>query len=316
MANPNTSNINVSAISQKTELEEQDIANVLESMAGFMGGGYFHTSGTNYGPSGWASINIDDELLKKFIRFESIEVILKERILETMKPSERYGLILRITEKMVQEKTLNQIKLFFHACQLSQDETLPLLGKAKYVEAVLRDLPDAQIEMVATELGLSPAEDVKQSVRANAYQTVDATPEKQTVSENYDVALSFAGEDRETVKRLAELLKDSGYKVFYDDYEVANLWGKDLYVHLSDVYRNRARYCVMFLSYHYSHKLWTNHERKAAQARAFRESSDYILPVRFDDTEIPGISDTIGYLDLRKITIERVFNLLEEKLRS
>jgi hypothetical protein len=67
------------------------------------------------------------------------------------------------------------------------------------------------------------------------------------------------------------------------------LFGKNLYTHLSDVYQNQARYCVMFLSKHYAKKAWTNHEREAAQARAFREHEEYILPVRLDDTEIPGM---------------------------
>lgn len=78
-----------------------------------------------------------------------------------MKPSERYDLIIRITEKMVQEKTLNKIKLFFHACQVPQDETLPPLGKGKYIETILCDLLDSQILMVATELGLPISEPTK-----------------------------------------------------------------------------------------------------------------------------------------------------------
>jgi hypothetical protein len=68
-------------------------------------------------------------------------------------------------------------------------------------------------------------------------------------------------------------------------------------VHLDEVYRNRARYCVVFLSQHYSRKVWTNHERESAQARAFEEHSEYILPVRLDKTEVPGIRPTTGYLE-------------------
>lgn len=130
----------------------------------------------------------------------------------------------------------------------------------------------------------------------------------------YDVALSFAGEDREHAKKLAKLLRSGGYKVFDDDDESAQLWGKDLYPHLSSVYKDKARYCVMFLSEHYARKLWTNHERQSAQARAFQESEEYILPVRLDDTEIPGILQTVGYLDLRSLSIVDVYQALVEKL--
>ena len=130
----------------------------------------------------------------------------------------------------------------------------------------------------------------------------------------YDVALSFAGEDREYAKALADLLKAGGYDPFYDENELANLWGKNLYDYLSSVYKDRARYCVIFLSKHYERQLWTNHERQMAQARAFQENREYILPVRLDHTEILGIPPTVGYLDLRSMTIQEVYEALVVKL--
>ena len=132
--------------------------------------------------------------------------------------------------------------------------------------------------------------------------------------QEYDVALSFAGEDRKPAKALAHLLKTNGYSCFYDENELADLWGKNLYDYLSSVYKDRARYCVMFLSQHYERKLWLNYKRQLAQARAFRENREYILPVRLDDTEIPGIPPTVGYLDLRSMTIEEVYEALVIKL--
>ena len=134
------------------------------------------------------------------------------------------------------------------------------------------------------------------------------------MSKEYDVALSFAGEDRQYAKELADLLDAGGYSVFYDEYEIVKLWGENLYEHLSSVYKDQARYCVMFLSEHYARKLWANHERQSAQARAFEENQGYILPVRIDDTEIPGILPTVGYLDLRSMKIEEIYQALVSKL--
>lgn len=116
---------------------------------------------------------------------------------------------------------------------------------------------------------------------------------------DYDVCLSFAGEDRDYVEKVASELCNYGIRVFYDKYEEILLWGKDLYVHLDNVYRNSAKYCVIFISRAYRDKLWSNHERQSAQARAFRENQEYLLPARFDDTEIPGLRDTIGYINLQ-----------------
>jgi hypothetical protein len=54
----------------------------------------------------------------------------------------------------------------------------------------------------------------------------------------FDITLSFAGEDRQFVSCVAVKLKAAGYKVFYDEFEQINLWGKDLYTHLDQIYRN------------------------------------------------------------------------------
>lgn len=133
---------------------------------------------------------------------------------------------------------------------------------------------------------------------------------------DYDIALSFAGEDRVIAEKIAESLLQNGVKVFYDKYEQANLWGKDLYSHLNDVYSKRARYCVILISKNYAKKQWTNHERKAAQSKALMENREYILPLRLDDTEISGLAPTIGYVDLRNISLEDVVHLLLQKLNS
>ena len=130
----------------------------------------------------------------------------------------------------------------------------------------------------------------------------------------YDVVLSFAGENRAYVEEVATHLIGLGIKVFYDVYEQAALWGKDLYAHLDEVYQRKGRYCVMFISRAYRDKVWPNHERQSAQSRAFEESEEYILPARFDDTEIPGIRRTIGYVDLRRKTPKQLADLILEKL--
>ena len=63
----------------------------------------------------------------------------------------------------------------------------------------------------------------------------------------YDVALSFAGEDRIYVKEIAKKLKAKGLKVFYDEFEEANLWGKDLYQYLHYIYKENAIFCIIFV---------------------------------------------------------------------
>jgi len=132
----------------------------------------------------------------------------------------------------------------------------------------------------------------------------------------YDVALSFADEDRSHAEAVATQLKSRGTRVFYDLYEQADLWGKDLYQHLQTVYRDKARFCVIFVSADYARKLWTRHELQQAQARAFAEHAEYILPVRLDETALPGLNSTVGYLDGRKHDAGAIVDMLLKKLEG
>jgi hypothetical protein len=57
---------------------------------------------------------------------------------------------------------------------------------------------------------------------------------------DYDVAMSFAHEDRSHARELADLLHGAGARVFFDEYENATLFGTDLFVTLYDIYRKRC----------------------------------------------------------------------------
>jgi hypothetical protein len=130
----------------------------------------------------------------------------------------------------------------------------------------------------------------------------------------YDVALSFAGEDRAVAEEFASLLRAKDIRLLFDEYEAAELGGGDFVTHIAEIYRTKARYCVMFISQSYPLKKWTEAERTSAQEHALRDTNEYILPIRLDDTEVPGVRETTGYRDLRQHSMESIVNLLEEKL--
>src|ERR1051326_1830050 len=130
----------------------------------------------------------------------------------------------------------------------------------------------------------------------------------------YDIALSFAGEDRAYVDQVAQLLREKNIKVFYDEFALAETWGADLYVFLDEVYRKESRFAAVFISRHYAAKPWTTHERQSIQARALNELGPYLLPVRLDDSDLPGFRPTVGSVDARRISVERLVELIQEKL--
>jgi hypothetical protein len=130
----------------------------------------------------------------------------------------------------------------------------------------------------------------------------------------YDVVLSFAGEDRPYVERVARSLRRRGVRVFFDGFEEAALWGKDLAEHLDVIYRRAGTYCVLFISAAYAAKMWTKHERRSAYARALEQAAEYILPARFDETELPGLRSTVGYVNAAERSPRAFAALLLAKL--
>ena len=105
--------------------------------------------------------------------------------------------------------------------------------------------------------------------------------------------------------------------MFYDAFYPEELWGKDLVVFFDEIYRKAARYCVIFVSREYVGRQWTNHERRSAQARALAErGGEYILPINVDESELPGMPATIGYLSLSEIGIDGIAEILIKKLRA
>ena len=77
---------------------------------------------------------------------------------------------------------------------------------------------------------------------------------------NFDVAISFAGTERELAEKLAEILRAAGIAVFYDNFYPEHLWGKNLTAFLDEIYRKRAKFCVVFVSTEYKDRKWTIHE--------------------------------------------------------
>jgi hypothetical protein len=132
----------------------------------------------------------------------------------------------------------------------------------------------------------------------------------------YDLAISFAGEQRSLARSLAERLDGAGYSIFFDEFHQAELWGKDLTVALRDVYSREARWCLVLVSKDYVQKAWTNLERQNALSRFMQERSGYLLCLRLDGTELPGLPSVIGYIDYTSTNEENVYRLLLQRIGS
>lgn len=130
----------------------------------------------------------------------------------------------------------------------------------------------------------------------------------------YDVSISFAGEDREIAENLAIKLETKGIKVFYDKFHKSDLWGKRLGTYFQDVYGPKTKFVVPLISKYYPIKDWTDFEFSIMRDEAKKRKREFILPVKLDDTKILGIHEDVGYLDYREEGIDGVIDCLLEKL--
>lgn len=180
----------------------------------------------------------------------------------------------------------------------------------------IQKLLSANANIEKAGLRFLPFPDPKSRIGTDIEKRVIHPAPRRSRIERFDVAISFAGAERSYAKKLATFLRDTGASVFYDAFYPEELWGKNLVDLFDEIYRKRARYCVIFVSKEYKERMWANHERQSAQARALEEKgTEYILPIKVDDTELPGMPPTIGYLSLG-VGIKKIGEVLIKKLQK
>jgi tetratricopeptide (TPR) repeat protein len=130
----------------------------------------------------------------------------------------------------------------------------------------------------------------------------------------FDVSISVAGEERPLAKSLAELLRAKGLSVFYDEYYKARLWGKDER-EFEKIYGPLSRFVAPFVSKHYVRKKWTRFEFDTALREEATRDSESILPIRVDDSRLPGLHDGRFYLSVKDNTIAEIAACIFEKSR-
>ncbi len=131
---------------------------------------------------------------------------------------------------------------------------------------------------------------------------------------NYQVALSFAGEQRDYVEEVARHLQSRSIDVFYDGFERVNLWGQSGAEAFHEAFERASGYIVMFISAAYVARAWPRHERRSALSGMILKQGDDILPVRFDDTPVPGLPTDTIYVRASKYTPAQLSTMISQKL--
>ena len=120
----------------------------------------------------------------------------------------------------------------------------------------------------------------------------------------FRVALSFPGEHRSRVEKIAEALaaRLGREKILYDKWHAAEFARPGLGVYLPDLYHHESDLLVFFFCREYVKKEWCGLEWRAALDLIKRQQYDRLVLLRVDDidiAEIPGLYSIDGCLDIR-----------------
>lgn len=128
-----------------------------------------------------------------------------------------------------------------------------------------------------------------------------------------DVTLSFAREQRNYAKRVAQALQARGMHCLYDAGEQTELWGKYLAEELRPFTASRqGRWWWWWCSCPPSSRPGTG---PGSSARSW-ERREYVLPARFDDTPRPRLLSDMVALDLRGPMPEQFAGVVTAKLAA
>jgi hypothetical protein len=103
-------------------------------------------------------------------------------------------------------------------------------------------------------------------------------------------------------------------KIFYDRYLESEIMGPNMSARLQRIYHDESDLIVVFISAEYQTKEWCGLEWRAVQDIIKKRKHEDILPMRFDDTDVPGLFSIDGYVELRDRDPENVADLILERL--
>jgi hypothetical protein len=132
---------------------------------------------------------------------------------------------------------------------------------------------------------------------------------------SYDIAISYAGQQRAIASELADSLRREKLKVFYDRHQLPDIIGRNLLDELLVIYRDKAKLCVVLASEEYNISPYAQHERQSAQERALNDPG-YIVLVNLDGCKIKGFHSTVAYLDWNEHKVSGISTVAIKQLRQ
>lgn len=165
------------------------------------------------------------------------------------------------------------------------------------------------------------AENLSEALESKGYPAINSEETCKKIidveTHHFDVALSFPGEIRDDVKKVADAVQKTLGKgaIFYDNYFQAQLARPNLDPFLQNIYKDRAKLIVVCISKDYAKKEWCGIEFRAVKEILKRKADKQIMYLRYDDAEIDGVLSIDGYIPMDQLTTEEVVPMILERVQ-
>ncbi|MBK7208137.1 MAG: TIR domain-containing protein [Elusimicrobia bacterium] len=138
-----------------------------------------------------------------------------------------------------------------------------------------------------------------------------------TRSAEFDFAISFAGENRELARIIANQLKTLDTHVFFDEQFEVNFLGRAWSTEFERIFKRDSHLVVCLLDENYRTKIWPTFERECFLPRV---KDGEVIPIFLDSATFPGIPNDLVGIHFRfdntktidnQVTDEITFKLFE-----
>ena len=119
-----------------------------------------------------------------------------------------------------------------------------------------------------------------------------------------DVIVAFSATDRGTAEEFARLLAGKNIRVSLDEIDGPKAGSREPAAHLAETFARKSRFTLLLISRSFPQMDWKEVEQMTARLPADAAPGSSFIPVRLDDTDLPGMSTEIK--DLRSDSLQGI----------
>lgn len=130
----------------------------------------------------------------------------------------------------------------------------------------------------------------------------------------YDIAISYANEQKDYVSRIYKLLELKGLSVYFAPAYQEELTGTDMTKEFYSIFHDQCLLIAAFVSDEYLQRKWTMAEAAIGLMRSREEKRNCLIPTYWGDARLPDFDPDIHFLTADK-PAEIVAHFLAEAVR-